>query len=454
MASTQQQPPSRNYTHLDAAADDAVAAERGTAENGTTEVRNPLAPPTSEPPRSAAEPLQPPIEPEEEPDGSKFRAVVAVVRCMVGPAALYIPKGFADAGLAGGLMCVTVAMALFAFGMARLIASWRHARANDINSPGLDGVAYALAGPWAGHLATFCVTAMQCGVGVTYYIFVAENVDMLAPSRYNLTMGAVILAMAVLEAPLSLFKRLQRLHGLNAAGNLLVALALFTIFAVALERLDREGPAPSNYGIGSPGKVLTFAGTAVFAFEGTASIVVPVCDATARAHRGSLEYVVVGATAAVALAYALFGIACSLAFGRRVDVIVAESLPQTWWPGGLVRLAYVLVVLVTFPLQLFPVSDLVSRGRQGWWSALPRLALVGVLALLAFAFRHRLDHVVSLLGALACAPLALVVGPWAHLSVAATPRARALDRACICVGWVICVAATANALVTWRDAAS
>ena len=93
MASTQQQAPSRNYTHLDAAADAAVAAERGTVESGTTEVRNPLAPPTSEPPRSAAEPLQPPIEPEE-PDGSKFRAVVAVVRCMVGPAALYIPKGF------------------------------------------------------------------------------------------------------------------------------------------------------------------------------------------------------------------------------------------------------------------------------------------------------------------------------------------------------------------------
>ena len=62
MASQQQQPPGRNYT-LDAAADEAVAAERGTAENGTTEVRNPLAPPTSEPPTTptgAAEPLQPP----------------------------------------------------------------------------------------------------------------------------------------------------------------------------------------------------------------------------------------------------------------------------------------------------------------------------------------------------------------------------------------------------------
>ena len=150
MASAQPQAPAGTYTNLQPAAE----------EDGTVETRNPLAPPTSEPPRSAAEPLQPPIESEEEPDGSKFRAVVAVVRCMVGPAALYIPKGFADAGLAGGLVCVTVAMALFAFGMARLIASWRHARANGVTTPGLDGVAYALAGKWAGHLATFCVTAM------------------------------------------------------------------------------------------------------------------------------------------------------------------------------------------------------------------------------------------------------------------------------------------------------
>ena len=84
MAAAQPQPPAGTYTNLQPAAE----------EDGTVETRNPLAPPTSEPPRSAAEPLQPPTEPDEEPDGSKFRAVVAVVRCMVGPAALYIPKGF------------------------------------------------------------------------------------------------------------------------------------------------------------------------------------------------------------------------------------------------------------------------------------------------------------------------------------------------------------------------
>ena len=97
MASAQPPQPPATYTNLQPAAEEDGRRDpqppRAADERATT-------------PTGAAEPLQPPIEPEE-PDGSKFRAVVAVVRCMVGPAALYIPKGFADAGLGGGLMCVS-----------------------------------------------------------------------------------------------------------------------------------------------------------------------------------------------------------------------------------------------------------------------------------------------------------------------------------------------------------
>ena len=85
------------------------------------------APPTSESPR-APESLQP-LE-EEELTVQNF-ALVAVVRCMVGPAALYIPGLRRRSSLAA--LYATVAMALFAFGMARL-ASWRDARANGVTT--------------------------------------------------------------------------------------------------------------------------------------------------------------------------------------------------------------------------------------------------------------------------------------------------------------------------------
>ena len=94
----QQQPPHSNYTKIDDGDDLPNAAE-------SAEVRNPLAPPST-PEQLRHEQLRQPLAaPEDEADGSKFRAVVAVVRCMVGPAALYIPRGFRDAGIGGSCLC-------------------------------------------------------------------------------------------------------------------------------------------------------------------------------------------------------------------------------------------------------------------------------------------------------------------------------------------------------------
>ena len=116
----------------------------------------------------------------------------------------------------------------------------------------------------------------------------------------------------------------------------------------------------------------------------------------------------VATVASVAAAYACFGIVCYLAFGDEVNVIASQSLPSTPWPGGAVRGVYVVVVLLTFPLQLFPVTDMFdASGERPRAAAASRVGLVFFLAALAVAFEHKLDHVVSLLGALACAPRGL-----------------------------------------------
>lgn len=394
--------------------------------------------------------------------GSMSRAVIALVRCMVGPAALYVPRGFADAGISGSLGCILVANLLFALGISRLVDCWRYAAEREglaERAQGIQGLARTFAGARCEALVRFCVVAMQCGDCVTYFIFVAENARSvlaaaLGPRRAP-SMGALILGMAVAEAPLSLTRRLQRLHVLNSLGNALVAAALLTIAAYALKMLADEGPRDDvTYAFAPLGSTLTFAGITVFAFEGTAVIVIPVCAAASPKHRHKLTRVVVGTVAAVAVAYCCFGAVCYLAFGDRVDVVVSESLPPGFWPGGAVRAVYVLVVLLTFPLQLFPVTDMMSKTGRPRVAAASRVALVFGLAGLALAFRHRLDHVVALLGALACAPLGLVVGPWMHLAVAQTRTARALDWFSIAVGVAIAVATTANAVATWQSGSS
>ena len=46
-------------------------------------------------------------------------------------------------------------------------------------------------------------------------------------------------------------------------------------------------------------------------------------------------------------------------------MIVSLDLPQRFWPGTLVRLLYVVAVVLTFPLQLYPVTLTVLSFFKG-----------------------------------------------------------------------------------------
>lgn len=320
---------------------------------------------------------------EEGDGGSLFWAVVSLLRCMVGPAALYIPRGFRDAGIGGSCLCFAASVALFALGTTRLVQSWCYCaeRGSDARL-GIEALARELAGVWCDRLVKFCVLAVQCGVCVTYFIFVAENLGDLLPARLGGNVALLIAVMALLEAPLALTTRIQRLGWLNAAGNVLVGVAprrgirnptagrrgtpsnssefsfrlfnrarvprfrkgpgrfegspyfsdarrenarsgkrsrartkghlarigrdsaqvaLALIAGYALVRVATHGPRDDvRYAFAPLGSTLTFAGTAIFAFEGTAAIVVPVCNAASPRHRRKLAAVTVATVAVVA----------------------------------------------------------------------------------------------------------------------------------------------------------
>ena len=159
---------------------------------------------------------------DEDATGDLWSGCIALLRCMVGPAALYIPKGFSDAGIGGSLLIFVACNALFALGITRLVDSWRYLKSKEVaGSPsvGLDGLGRAMAGPWCDALGKFCIVAMQCGDCVTYFIFVAENLRDLLPSSWFTSIAVLIGLMALVEAPLALTKRIQKLHFLNALGR-------------------------------------------------------------------------------------------------------------------------------------------------------------------------------------------------------------------------------------------
>jgi len=191
---------------------------------------------------------------------SLLDAAFAVVRSIVGPAMLYLPHALASAGLAAGAAIFAVSYGLFILGTARLVACWCWRtdkrscagtnRTSDDDQPpgeeklvGYSELALELAGPRAQLLVQLCIISVQAGVGVSYFIFVAENVQSVLSAVWDLSVpaGPVMLAMALIEVPLCLRGRdLTWLAPVNAAANGCVLTSLVIIILACAVSCNRS----------------------------------------------------------------------------------------------------------------------------------------------------------------------------------------------------------------------
>lgn len=411
-------------------------------------------------------------------------ACLAIVRCMVGPAALYMPHGFAEAGLGGGIALVLCATFLFFLGISRLLACWR-AYAGTRDAATVASLAQHLGGRWCRMLVQFSIVSLQAGVCITYFIFVAETLrdvwQRIGARSHPPSMPLVIGVMIVVEASAATVRTVQRLTTANFIGNCLVTISLGIITLYACARLWERGPDERWRAKTTISSTAVFAGTAVFAFEGGASIIVPVANSVSPANRDKVQTATFCCVLGVAVVYTIFASLVYVAYGPDVEVIASRVLGgSSFWPDGAVNLVYLAVALVTFPLQLLPASQILfgddqhvtldyhraptaadkdaasiaAERRARLKGDALRVGLVVVLGMLALFGRHSLDHLIALLGALSCAPLALVVGPWCHLAIAASKHQRRLDLAIIGCGVLLTTLTLALTLASWRKSRS
>lgn len=422
---------------------------------------------------------------EDTPYSTMVGACLAIVRCMVGPAALYMPHGFAEAGLGGGIVLVCCATGLFFLGISRLLACWR-AYAGTREAATVASLAQHLGGRWCRMLVQFSIVSLQAGVCITYFIFVAETLrdvwQRIGARSHPPSVPLVIGVMILVEASAATVRTVQRLTTANFMGNCLVTLSLGIITLYACARLWERGPDQGWRAKTTFSSTAVFAGTAVFAFEGGASIIVPVANSVAPANRDKVQTATFACVLGVALFYTLFASLVYLAYGPHVEVIASRVLGgSSFWPDGAVNLVYLTVALVTFPLQLLPASQILfgdddqhmtldyqraptaankdaasiaAERRLRLKGDALRVGLVVFLGLLALFGRHSLDHLIALLGALSCAPLALVVGPWCHLALASSTYQRRLDLATIACGVLLTTLTLALTLASWRKSES
>ncbi len=210
--------------------------------------------------------------------GTITAAVFGIVKGMVGPAVLYLPRGFAISGWSVAIPAMMAATLSYLYCSTRLLQAWKvesektrkmaekmgeirkllddvnnavpgtgssgygsidEERRNDSNVPAPTLLTYPeLARRAFGTYSTLIsggIAAMQFGVCLTYLIFVPQNLSQSFRSLgYYVPKQAFLIAMLALEIPLCWIRDIRRLAPFNIVATLLIGFGLASVLYIAL----------------------------------------------------------------------------------------------------------------------------------------------------------------------------------------------------------------------------
>lgn len=209
--------------------------------------------------------------------GSLTAAIFGLVKGTVGPAILYLPRGFSMAGYAVAIVSMILATTSYLYSAVRLLQCWKVEKAKiekleeiraflipktessekmgqnygsvpsasssagpiDPHSPPPNLLTYPeLArrafGSWA-VFVQFGIAAMQFGVCLTYFIFVPPNLVESVHALFGVHVNKVVflILMIAIEVPLSWIRDIRKLTPTNILATFLIAYGLLSCLCIA-----------------------------------------------------------------------------------------------------------------------------------------------------------------------------------------------------------------------------
>ncbi|CAJ1953721.1 unnamed protein product [Cylindrotheca closterium] len=414
--------------------------------------------------------------------GDMTSAVLGIIKGMVGPAILYLPHGFANAGYVASIPILIIATILFLSSSACLLDSWKHESLKEKRSSNTSRIilsypelAYRGLGYYGETAVKIGIALMQSGVCLTYIIFVSLNLQTCTNVIWGTDLPAsyFTIIMLLFQIPLSWIRDIRKLTLTNLIANVLILYGLIACLSFAFEEAasSKVGRPPleeiaykfHNLDAFNSGWFL-FIGTSVLLFEGSITLLVPLQEAVYREEdRERFPVVYQRVILGIIAFYTFFGLTCWMAFGDDVRTVMTTSLPS----GTLattVQLAYSFAVIFTFPLQNFPSLEIACRSiasclestcGEGSSSGSQRnviaTLLVCLLGVIAAMTMESLDKLVSLMGSLIGCPLAFLLPPMIHNNIdpSLSKSRRVTNNIVSFLGLCAMVLASVTTILTW-----
>jgi len=368
---------------------------------------------------------------------STTQAAFALFKSLAGPGLLFLPSGVKNAGLVSAPVVTAIIGAIATWSMLLALETAKVLRSQGHAIHNIGDIGFVAYGRGGRVVVNSAIVLSQLGFVVAYLVFIGENVQAVFFEAQQGLVSAteagegcgiakwlqgpklvygVIVATTLLVIPFSWVRHLKHFATTNLVANLLILISIsFMICSFAWELATQEHSKPLK--LVQPSGTVVYFGTAMYAFEAT-SMMLPI--ERCMAEPAKIRQVVPCTMAALVVLQIGFSCCAYALYGEGTAAIVTVSLAGGDPLGGtlavqLVQGAWILEVLFTLPLQLYPAAILIEslwlpdRGSGHKWS---KNAIRSGLLLLCMAVAtggySSVDNLVAIVGALGCCPLATV----------------------------------------------
>ena len=299
-------------------------------------------------------------------------------------------------------------------------------------------------GPLGRTLVEISLIVGQLGCMMAYLIYIGTLGNYFVPT---IPEWAWVFMFLPTNLAVCQLREIKLLMDWSALGVLASIFGMISLFVICMNKVASEGVAPLEYDF----KISTFPscfGIMFFAMEGI-QVMLPVAHKMSRPedYPSMLLYVVT----AVAISYMCLAVVGYMAYGSKVLAPMTDNMDDNDFTD-FIRFSQGLVVLVSFPIQAFPVAKLLDVYYPEN-QTLSRAIIVLIPTVVAIVFPF-MGEAMGMIGGLAMTGLGCVfpiLMYLQHFSSSITDTQKAILWTCMSVGGMIGTLATIESAVQMFD---
>ncbi|KAF9904264.1 neutral amino acid transporter [Linnemannia zychae] len=402
--------------------------------------------------RTEATPLIPKSMQTPQGDATPAKAVFLLLKSFVGTGIMFLPKAFNNGGILFSSVFLVAIAAISLFSFLLLVES------RQVVPASFGDIGGHLYGPAMRLSVLFAIAISQIGFVCAYMSFVATNLEALARNVLDASemypSYVFVLVQLVIFIPLALIRNIARLSFTAVVADVFICFGLIYMYYFDIFTLATNGL--SDVVLFNPKDFALFIGTAVFTFEGI-GLIIPITESMKEPEK--FPKVLTGVMIGITVLFTSLGALSYATFGSKTQTVILLNLPQQSHLVQSVQALYSIAIMLSIPLQLFPAIRIMENGlftRSGkynmlvkWQKNFFRILSLFACAAIAIWAGEDLDKFVSIVGSVACIPLAYIFPAMFHYKTHPNKKTRVFDVLLCAFGVITMVYTTGNTVYEW-----